>query len=60
MSKRVKDATTKRNELKSQITTRMKENDPNSISNRLNNQFQIFQRLKRIKKKLYYSPSRNP
>ena len=60
MSKRVKDATTKRNELKSQITTIVKENDPNSISNRLNNQFQIFQRLKRIKKNLYYSPSRNP
>ena len=34
MSERVKDATTKRNELKSQITTRVKENDPNSISNR--------------------------
>ena len=60
MSKRVKDATTKRNELKSQITTIVKENDPNSILNRLNNQFQIFQRLKRIKKKLHYSPSRNP
>ena len=60
MSERVKDATTKRNELKSQITTIVKENDPNSILNRLNNQFQIFQRLKRINKKLYYSPSRNP
>lgn len=60
MSERVKDATTKRNELKSQITTIVKENDPNSISNRLNNQLRIFQRLKRIKKNLYYSPSRNP
>ena len=38
------------NELKNQITTIVKENHPNSISNRLNNQLRIFQRLKRIKK----------